>query len=55
MKKLSLFLCAATKDFVLVPLHTVPGKAVQEIDRLYDVFQEVSKKWNNQVRKQEVN
>ncbi|XP_029912034.1 deoxyribonuclease-1-like 1 isoform X2 [Myripristis murdjan] len=38
----------ATKDFVLVALHTVPEKAVQEIDRLYDVFQEVSKKWNTQ-------
>ncbi|XP_042266011.1 deoxyribonuclease-1-like 2 isoform X1 [Thunnus maccoyii] len=35
------------KDFILVPLHSDPGKAVQEIDRLYDVFQEVSKKWNN--------
>eukprot|EP00064_Thunnus_orientalis_P018726 superscaffoldBa00004408_g18832 len=37
------------KDFILVPLHSDPGKAVQEIDRLYDVFQEVSKKWNNTV------
>ncbi|XP_068454322.1 deoxyribonuclease-1-like [Clinocottus analis] len=33
--------------FVLVPLHSDPGQAVQEIDRLYDVFKEVSKKWNN--------
>ncbi|KAG7224348.1 hypothetical protein INR49_004655 [Caranx melampygus] len=37
----------AIKKFILVPLHTDPPKAVQEIDRLYDVFKEVSKKWNN--------
>lgn len=37
----------AIKRFVLVPLHTEPSQAVHEIDRLYDVFQEVSKKWNN--------
>ncbi|XP_051806217.1 deoxyribonuclease-1-like isoform X2 [Acanthochromis polyacanthus] len=37
----------AIKEFVLVPLHSEPSKAVHEIDRLYDVFQEVSKKWNN--------
>ncbi|KAF3860982.1 hypothetical protein F7725_001237, partial [Dissostichus mawsoni] len=37
----------AIKKFVLVPLHTDPSKAVQEIDRLYDVFEEVLKKWNN--------
>ncbi|XP_033976082.1 deoxyribonuclease-1-like 2 isoform X2 [Trematomus bernacchii] len=37
----------AIKKFVLVPLHTDPSKAVKEIDRLYDVFEEVRKKWNN--------
>lgn len=37
----------ALRDFILVPLHSEPSKAVQEIDRLYDVFQEVSRKWNN--------
>ncbi|KAL3059604.1 hypothetical protein OYC64_014247 [Pagothenia borchgrevinki] len=37
----------AIKKFVLVPLHTDPSKAVQEIDRLYNVFEEVRKKWNN--------
>lgn len=37
----------AIKDFILVPLHSEPTKAVQEIDRLYDVFLEVSRKWNN--------
>ncbi|XP_069572632.1 deoxyribonuclease gamma-like isoform X1 [Brachyistius frenatus] len=37
----------AVEKFILVPLHTEPRQAVQEIDRLYDVFQEVSRKWNN--------
>uniref|UniRef100_A0A3Q3L8S7 Deoxyribonuclease-1-like 1 n=1 Tax=Labrus bergylta TaxID=56723 RepID=A0A3Q3L8S7_9LABR len=42
------FLCpAAIKEFILVPLHSEPTRAVQEIDRLYDVFVEVSKKWKN--------
>uniref|UniRef100_A0A3Q4HBR7 Deoxyribonuclease n=1 Tax=Neolamprologus brichardi TaxID=32507 RepID=A0A3Q4HBR7_NEOBR len=34
-------------EFILVPLHSEPSKAVQEINKLYDVFVEVSKKWNN--------
>ncbi|XP_022622549.1 deoxyribonuclease gamma-like isoform X1 [Seriola dumerili] len=37
----------AIKKFILVPLHTDPTHAIQEIDQLYDVFKEVSKKWNN--------
>lgn len=37
----------AIKSFILVPLHSDPDRAVQEIDSLYDVFLEVSKKWNN--------
>ncbi|KAM7410744.1 hypothetical protein PAMA_020943 [Pampus argenteus] len=37
----------AIKDFILVPLHSEPSRAAQEIDRLYDVFEEVIKKWNN--------
>ncbi|XP_031735208.1 deoxyribonuclease-1-like 1 isoform X2 [Anarrhichthys ocellatus] len=41
----------AIKTFILVPLHSDPSHAVQEIDRLYDVFEEVSKKWSNTVRK----
>uniref|UniRef100_A0A3B5PUT0 Deoxyribonuclease n=1 Tax=Xiphophorus maculatus TaxID=8083 RepID=A0A3B5PUT0_XIPMA len=43
------FSCNKTdiKEFVLVPLHTDPDQAVQEIDWLYDVFEEVSAKWNN--------
>ncbi|XP_035511732.1 deoxyribonuclease-1-like [Morone saxatilis] len=35
------------ESFILVPLHSEPLQAVQEIDRLYDVFEEVSQKWNN--------
>uniref|UniRef100_A0A3B3UC66 Deoxyribonuclease n=1 Tax=Poecilia latipinna TaxID=48699 RepID=A0A3B3UC66_9TELE len=43
------FSCSKTdiKEFVLVPLHSDPDQAVQEIDWLYDVFEEVSTKWNN--------
>lgn len=37
----------------MVPLHSDPDDAVREIDGLYDVFQEVSAMWNNQVRKQQ--
>uniref|UniRef100_UPI0037E75ED2 deoxyribonuclease-1-like 2 isoform X2 n=1 Tax=Semicossyphus pulcher TaxID=241346 RepID=UPI0037E75ED2 len=37
----------AIKKFILIPLHTDPKKVVKEIDQLYDVFMEVSKKWNN--------
>ncbi|XP_056279726.1 deoxyribonuclease-1-like isoform X2 [Pseudoliparis swirei] len=37
----------AIQRFILVPLHAEPSQAVQEIDRLYDVFKEVSHKWNN--------
>ncbi|KAK2850896.1 hypothetical protein Q5P01_007172 [Channa striata] len=34
-------------DFILVPLHSDPSQAVAEIDKLYNVFEEVSTKWNN--------
>ncbi|KAL6119018.1 uncharacterized protein ACO6RY_03681 [Pungitius sinensis] len=37
----------AIGSFVLVPLHSDALQAVQEIDRLYDVFEEVTKRWNN--------
>ncbi|XP_059188541.1 deoxyribonuclease gamma-like [Centropristis striata] len=37
----------AIKKFVLVALHTEPSQVVKEIDWLYDVFEEVSKKWKN--------
>ncbi|KAM4562644.1 deoxyribonuclease gamma-like isoform 2-T2 [Odontesthes bonariensis] len=35
-------------EFILVPLHSEPAQAVEEIDRLYDVFEEVSAMWENQ-------
>ncbi|XP_018521321.1 deoxyribonuclease-1 [Lates calcarifer] len=37
----------AINEFVLVPLHTEPTKAVQEMDQLYDVFEDVERRWNN--------
>ncbi|KAF6725363.1 Deoxyribonuclease-1-like 1 [Oryzias melastigma] len=36
-------------EFILVPLHSEPLQAIQEIDSLYDVFEEVSSMWNNTV------
>uniref|UniRef100_A0AAY4DP53 Deoxyribonuclease n=1 Tax=Denticeps clupeoides TaxID=299321 RepID=A0AAY4DP53_9TELE len=36
------------KDFVLVGHHTCPKHAMKEIDELYGVFQEISKKWKTQ-------
>ncbi|KAM6977711.1 deoxyribonuclease gamma-like [Aplochiton taeniatus] len=33
-------------EFALIPLHTAPSMAVKEIDQLYEVFEEVMKKWN---------
>ncbi|XP_028309798.1 deoxyribonuclease-1-like [Gouania willdenowi] len=38
----------AIKKFFLVPLHSDPDQAKDEINGLYDVFQDVSRKWNNQ-------
>ncbi|XP_035015281.2 deoxyribonuclease gamma isoform X1 [Hippoglossus stenolepis] len=35
------------KKFILVPVHTDPPQAVQEIDRLYNVFEKVREKWNS--------
>ncbi|XP_029013517.1 deoxyribonuclease-1-like 2 isoform X2 [Betta splendens] len=35
------------KDFILVPLHSDPDNVVTEVDKLYDVFVDVSQKWNN--------
>ncbi|CAB1315586.1 unnamed protein product [Coregonus sp. 'balchen'] len=33
------------KDLVLIPVHTKPDDSVKELDELYDVFLEVTKKW----------
>ncbi|XP_051967894.1 deoxyribonuclease gamma-like [Xyrauchen texanus] len=36
------------KDFVIIPIHTVPEAAVKEIDELYDVYQNVSELWQSE-------
>ncbi|XP_063065273.1 deoxyribonuclease I-like 1-like [Engraulis encrasicolus] len=36
------------KDFVLVGQHTCPKNAMQEIEQLYGVYTEISKKWKTQ-------
>ncbi|XP_045561425.1 deoxyribonuclease gamma isoform X2 [Salmo salar] len=33
------------EDLVLIPVHTKPEDSVKELDELYDVFLEVTKKW----------
>ncbi|XP_048028036.1 deoxyribonuclease gamma-like isoform X1 [Megalobrama amblycephala] len=38
---------AEIKDFVIIPIHTVPEAAVKEIDELYDVYQNVSQLWQS--------
>ncbi|CAL8369969.1 unnamed protein product [Lota lota] len=35
-------------EFVLVAVNTAPGQAVQEIDQLYEVFQDISRKWKTE-------
>ncbi|KAK1878221.1 Deoxyribonuclease-1 [Dissostichus eleginoides] len=37
----------AVKEFVLIPIHTKPGKAVKEIDALVDVVKKAKLKWMN--------
>uniref|UniRef100_A0A665U3K4 Deoxyribonuclease n=1 Tax=Echeneis naucrates TaxID=173247 RepID=A0A665U3K4_ECHNA len=37
----------AIKNFILVPLHTDSSKAIQELNNLYDIFEDISQKWNN--------
>ncbi|KAK2906662.1 hypothetical protein Q8A67_005647 [Cirrhinus molitorella] len=41
------FKCHTTEldDLVLMPVHTKPEDSVKELDELYDVFQDVKKKW----------
>lgn len=40
---------AEVKEFVLVPLHSEPSHAAQEIDALYDVYTDVINKWGIKV------
>ncbi|XP_026223330.1 deoxyribonuclease-1-like 1 [Anabas testudineus] len=37
----------AIKDFILVPLHSNPNNVVKELNKLYDVYVEVTNKWKN--------
>lgn len=37
------------KDFVIIPIHTVPEAAVREIDELYDVVKDVQQRWTSEV------
>ncbi|XP_041747865.1 deoxyribonuclease gamma-like [Coregonus clupeaformis] len=41
------FKCLNTvlKDLVMIPVHSKPDDSVKELDELYDVFLEVTKKW----------
>ncbi|XP_076022698.1 deoxyribonuclease-1-like 1 [Genypterus blacodes] len=39
---------SAIKDFVLIPQHTSPTNATEEIDALYDVLQDIKKKWKTE-------
>lgn len=39
----------AMRNFVLIPQHTSPDYAVQEVDALYDVVTDVRKRWNTNV------
>uniref|UniRef100_A0A3P8TSX4 Deoxyribonuclease n=1 Tax=Amphiprion percula TaxID=161767 RepID=A0A3P8TSX4_AMPPE len=44
--KFSLFFFIAVKNFVLIPQHTSPDSAVEELQALYDVVVDVRKRWN---------
>uniref|UniRef100_A0A3Q4H272 Deoxyribonuclease n=1 Tax=Neolamprologus brichardi TaxID=32507 RepID=A0A3Q4H272_NEOBR len=37
----------AVRDFTLIPQHTSPDSAVQELNALYDVVADVRARWNN--------
>lgn len=41
---------AVLEDLVLMPVHTKPEDSVKELDELYDVFQDVKKKWKTDVK-----
>lgn len=38
------------KDLVMIPVHTKPEDSEKELDELYDVFLNVTKKWATDVR-----
>ncbi|XP_054833429.1 deoxyribonuclease gamma [Eublepharis macularius] len=39
---------AVAKEFVIIPLHTTPERAVREIDELYDVYLDVKRLWKSE-------
>lgn len=41
---------AVLPSLVLVPLHTTPKAVEKELNALYDVFLDVSQRWQSQVR-----
>lgn len=45
------FFTTVLKDLVIIPVHTKPDDSDKELDELYDVFQNVKKKWRTDVRK----
>lgn len=45
-----IFFWTVIGDFALIPLHTTASDAIKEIDKLYDVFEEIKRKWNTEVR-----
>lgn len=50
-----MFLCTSVstsvlKDLVMIPVHTKPDDSEKELDELYDVFLNVTKKWATDVR-----
>lgn len=53
-----LWICVCTsvstsvlKDLVMIPVHTKPEDSDKELDELYDVFLNVTKKWATDVRR----
>lgn len=44
------FFTTVLKDLVIIPVHTKPDDSDKELDELYDVFQNVKKKWRTDVR-----
>lgn len=43
-------LTTVLEDLVLIPVHTKPEGSEKELDELYDVFQDVKKKWSTDVK-----
>ncbi|KAA8591198.1 hypothetical protein FQN60_002141, partial [Etheostoma spectabile] len=44
----SMCLFTDIKEFVLIPQHTTPANTTKELDALYDVLQDVKKRWKTE-------